>query len=110
MGQEAIDKILEAKKQAASPAPVKEKQEDKFFSVLGGEGLHEDFLEFQLRNGTFVCFNYNDLQWFNWDPKAGIIDLEFGGLLVTIKGRGFFPKLWNGIKTKRVAWVKEADS
>lgn len=110
MGNETIDKILEAKRQAASPQTETEKQEDKFFSVLGGEGVHEDFLELRMRTGNLVCFSYSDLLWFNYDPQAGCIDLEIGGFLINIKGRGLVPKLWQGIKSKRVAWIKEADT
>lgn len=110
MGHDTIDQILQAKREAAAPVPESTPpQEDKFFSVLGGEGLHEDFLELQLRNGTRICFNYSDLLWFNFDPKAGCIDLEFGGFLITVKGRGLVPKLWQGLKGKRVAWIKERD-
>ncbi len=110
MGQEAIDKILEEKKRAAAPPAAEPGQEDKFFSVLGGEGLHEEFLELRMRTGNLVCFSYSDLLWFNYDPQAGCIDLEIGGFLINIKGRGLVPKLWHGIKSKRVAWIKEADT
>lgn len=110
MGNEAIDRILEEKRKATEPAPAQSEQEDKFFSILGGEGLHEEFLEFQLKNGNRTMFSYSDLNWVNYDPKEGCIDLEFGSALVTVKGRGLVPKLWQGIKTKRVAWIKEADT
>lgn len=90
---------------AATPASG---QEDKFFSVLLGEGLQEHFLELQFRDGSKTCFAYMDLGWFNYNPEVGL-DLDFGGFLVTVEGRGFAPKLFQGIKQKRVAWVKEAD-
>lgn len=102
MAREAVDRILGEKRQAAGG--------DKFYSVLLGEGLQEHFLEFQFRIGLRTCFSYTDLLWFNYDPEAGCVDLEFGGYLVTIKGRGLSPSLFNGIKQKRVAWIKEADS
>jgi len=110
MGQEAIDRILEEKRRSAPPEDQETGQADKFFLVLGADGIEEEFLEFQLSNGNLTCFSYGDLNWFNYDPKAGCIDLEFGSALVTIKGRGLVPKLWSGIKRKRVAWIKERDS
>ena len=67
-------------------------------------------LELRMRTGNLVCFSYSDLLWFNYDPQAGCIDLEIGGFLINIKGRGLVPKLWNGIKNKRVAWIREADT
>jgi len=109
MAQDTIDEILKAKRQAEKPAEETAKQEDKFFSVLGGEGLHEDFLELRMREGNWTCFSYSDLMWFNYDPKEGCIDLAFGEFMVQIKGRGLVPRLWQGIKNKRVAWLKESD-
>ena len=104
---DAIDRIREEKRKTAEPVPPQPEQEDKFFSILGGEGLHEEFLEFQLKNGNRTMFSFSD--WVNFDPKEGCIDLEFGCALITVKGRGLVRKLWNGIKSKRVAWIKEAD-
>ena len=104
----AIEDILrkkEAERAAATPAVP---QEDKFFSILLGEGLQEHFFELKFRDGSKTCFAYMDLGWFNYNPEVGL-DLDFGGFLVTIAGRGFDPKLFQGIKQKRVAWVKEAD-
>jgi hypothetical protein len=109
MAQDKIDEILAANRKAAAPEPA-ESGGDKFFSILGGEGLHENFIELQLSNGNRTCFSYDDLNWFNYDPQAGCIDMDFGCALVTIKGRGLASKLWNGIKSKRVAWIKEKDS
>ena len=106
---DAIDRIREEKRKTAEPVPPQPEQEDKFFSILGGEGLHEEFLEFQLKNGNRTMFSYSDLNWVNFDPKEGCFDLEFGCALITVKGRGLVRKLWNGIKSKRVAWIKEAD-
>ena len=39
-----------------------------------------------------------------------MLDLEFGGFLVSVKGRGLGDKLFQQIKAKRVAWIKEAES
>jgi hypothetical protein len=103
-----IDEILSSRK----PAPVAPQedgsQSDKFFSVLIGEGMEENFFEVRFRDGTKTCFPYHSLSWFNISPEEGI-DLDFDGYMICIKGRGLDPKLWNGIKQKRVAWVKEAD-
>ena len=103
-----IDEILKARQAAEKPAELTP-DGDKFFSILIGEGMQENFLELQFRNGLQTCFSYTDLIWFNHDPESGCIDLAFGGFLVTIKGRGLQP-IFTGIKQKRVAWVKEADS
>ncbi len=109
MGKDTIDEILEKRKQAEKPAvPLEENQEDKFFSILVGDGLQENFLELQFRDGLRTCFSYTDLIWFNLSPEDGL-DLDFGGFLISIKGRGLGTKLFHGIKQKRVAWVKESD-
>jgi hypothetical protein len=108
MGQDSIDKVLAAKKEAAQPAAQAEG--DKFYSVLGGEGLHENYLELKMRDGLRICLSYTDLMWFSYDPEGPKIDLEFGGIFVTVKGRGLGDALFNGIKQKRVAWIKEADT
>lgn len=105
MSQAKIDEIIKSR-QAASDQ--QEAASDKFFSILLGEGLFENFLELQFKDGSRTCFSYTDLIWFNHSPEDGI-DLDFGGYLVSIKGRGLEPKLWNGLKSKRVAWVREAD-
>lgn len=103
-----IDEILKARQAAEKPAELTP-DGDKFFSILVGEAMQENFLELQFRNGLQTCFSYTDLLWFNHDPESGCIDLEFGGFLITIKGRGL-RTIFNGVKGKRVAWVKEADS
>lgn len=110
MSQSTIDEILrrkEAERSQSQSSPAEE-AEGKFFSILLGEGLHEHFLELQFQDGTRTCFSYQDLGWFNYFPEDGI-DLDFGGYLISIKGRGLVPRLFNGLKQKRVAWVKEAD-
>ena len=99
-----IDEILNSKKVAAEEDAV---QEDKFFSVLLGEGLQENFLEVRFRDGTKTAFPYRTLSWFNLSPEEGI-DLDFDGYMIAIKGRGLEPKLWNAIKYMRLAWVAEA--
>ena len=106
--QTKIDEIIKQRQAVADPSQG-EPEADKFFSVLLGEGMQENFLELQFRNGLQTCFSYTDLLWFNHDPSAGCIDLEFGGFLITVKGRGLKP-IFNVVKNKRVAWVKEADS
>lgn len=108
MGQDSIDKVLAAKKEAAQPAAQAEG--DNFYSVLRGEGLHENYLELKMRDGLRICLSYTDLMWFSYDPEGPKVDLEFGGIFVTIKGRGLGEALFNGIKQKRVAWIKEADT
>jgi hypothetical protein len=108
MSQETIDQILQRRRQAEKPEAVEEKQQDKFYSILIGEGIQENFLEIQSRDGVHTCFSYGDLMWIVYHPTDGLM-LEFGGYLVAIEGRGLHPKLFTGIKQKRVAWVKEAD-
>ena len=117
MGQETIDDILkrkQAEKSAATatasePAPVPaENTGDKFFGILVGDGDKEDFLEFQTRDGVRTCFPYTAIIWIVYEPE-GALTAEFGGYVVTIMGRGLAPKLLDGIKRKRVAWIKEAD-
>ena len=108
MGQDSIDKVLAARRETAPPAA--EVEADKFYSILQGEGLQEHFLELKIRDGLRICLSYTDLMWFSFDPEGPKIDLEFGGIFVTIKGRGLGEALFNGIKQKRVAWIKEADT
>ncbi len=104
-----IDEILKSRQQQPEQVEAPVEEADKFFSALLGEGLQEHFLELQFRNGLQTCFSYNDLLWFNHDPEAGCIDLEIGGFMISIKGRGL-KRLFASIKSKRVAWVREADS
>lgn len=102
---DAIESILAARRQQEG-----QETSGNFFSVLSAHGLNEEFLELRFRNGAQTCFCYKDLSWFNYSPDDKLIDLEFNGFLVTIKGRGLIPKLFEGIKNKRVAWVREADT
>lgn len=82
----------------------------KFFSTLATDGYQENFLELRFQEGFCTCFSYADLNWFNHDPEEGTLDLEFGGFLISIIGRGLGGKLFHAIKSKRASWVKEADS
>ena len=111
MAHNAIDAILEQRRQAEKP-PAGDTQavEDKFFGILVGEGFQENFLELRFRDGLQLCLSYMDLSWFHFVPDEHCIDLEFGGFLVSIKGRGLVPKMFQELKRKRVAWIKEADS
>ena len=101
-----IDEILKQRRAAEQPEEA-EPEGDKFYSILLLEGVQEHFFEVQFRSGLQTCFSYNDLTWFVHDPDSGCIDLEFGGIQVTVKGRGLMP-IFNGVKAKRLAWVKEA--
>jgi hypothetical protein len=108
MGQDSIDKVLAERKIAAQPAT--EGEADKFYSILVGDGDEEHYLELKMRDGLRICLSYTDLSWFSYDPEGPKIDLEFGGIFATIKGNGLGEALFNGIKQKRVAWIKEADT
>jgi hypothetical protein len=114
MGQNTIDKILESRRQTAAAtgtAPAfAVAEENKFYSILVGEVMQEHFLEFRFKLGLRTCFAYSDLAWFNYDPESGSLDLVFGEFLVTVKGRGLGEKIFDGIRQKRLAWIKEADS
>ena len=106
MSNSNIQQILQTrlKPEAASESA------NRFYEVVNVDGKEEEFLELQFRNGLRTCFPFNQMGWFNYDPKEGCLDLDFNGILVTIKGRGFFPELFHGIKRRRVSWIKEADS
>ena len=111
MGQDSIDKILENRRQqAAQPSAPKEEEGDKFYSILGGDVVDDPFLEFRFRDGFKLCLPYHDLVWFSFDPKTPDIKLDFGGTTISIKGRGLGEELFDGIKQKRVVWIKEADT
>lgn len=105
MAREIVEKILSSR---MGERPEAEADETKFYSILQGDVHQEHFLEIQFRQGLRTCFSYTDLLWFNYDPEGGCIDLEFGGYLVTVKGRGLVPALFTGFKQKRVSWVREA--
>lgn len=107
MSNDVIERILGARQ----PEPEVEAVESgtKFFSALLGGTHEEHFLELQFRDGVRLCFSYNDFMWFNYDPEGGSLDMEFGGFLVTVEGRGLVPGLFSALKQKRVAWIREAD-
>jgi hypothetical protein len=103
MANDKIDQILEARKKPDSP------DGDKFFSIPAIGTTQENFLELRFKTGLRTAFSFNDLAWFNEDPEAGFIDMEFNGYLISVKGRGL-NALFTGIKNKQVAWIREADS
>ena len=107
---EKADKVLSAKREVTQ-TPIEDEGE-KFFSILVGDGEEENYLELKMRDGLRICLSYTDLAWFSYDVEKewAKIDLEFGEIFVTIKGRGLGEALFNGIKKKRVAWVKERDT
>ena len=76
--------------QAGNPLrpPSPQRKATSFIRCWSGEGVTEHFLEVRFRTGMRTCFSYSDLIWFNYDPEGGFMDLEFGGYLVTVKGRG----------------------
>lgn len=82
----------------------------EFFLVLRGEGVSEGFLEFRFRNGAQLCLPYDSILWFNYSPDLARIEMDFGGYVVSINGRGLVPKLYDSIKARRVAWIREADT
>ena len=106
----AIDEIIAKRRQSETPSSKADAQEDKFFSIPISDGAQENFLELQFRDGLRLCLSYSDLTWFHFMPDEGCIDMEFGGFLVSIKGTGLTTRLFDGLKQKRVAWIKEADS
>jgi len=102
----SIDEILASRRKVEEPEAT---EGDKFFLLLSGDKLAADFLEVQFSDGMRTCFSYQDLIFFNYDPAEGCIDLEFGGYMVVIMGRGLAPRLFEGIKAKRIEWIREAD-
>lgn len=105
MGSAKLEEILASRKPASE-----EPDPRQCFSLPAVGSVQENYLELRFRNGLHTCFNFNGLSWFNYDPEPGIIDMEFDGFLVTIKGRGLYPALFNALKNRQVAWVREADS
>jgi hypothetical protein len=110
MEQNSIDKVLEKRRQEAQPPPPKEAESDKFYSILGGDVVDDPFLEFRFRDGFKLCLPYRDVIWISYHPKEPEIKLDFGTVAISIKGRGLGDELFDGIKQKRVVWIKEADS
>ena len=107
-----IDKILESRRQQTTPAaaPAPKENEDMFFSVLGGDVTDDSYLEFRFQDGFKLCLPYRDLVYFSYDPKVPDIKLDFGGTTICITGRGLGDELFEGLKKKRVTWIKEADN
>jgi hypothetical protein len=111
MEQNSIDKVLESRRQqAAQPPAPKEEEGDRFYSILGGDVVDDPFLEFRFRDGFKLCLPYRDVIWISYHPKEPEIKVDFGTVAISIKGRGLGDELFDGIKQKRVVWIKEADS
>ena len=107
---DSIDKILEAGRQKAATTPVPAAAEaDKFFSLLGGDVVDDPFLEFRFHDGFKLCLAYHDVVWMSYDPKRPKIEMDFGSTTIVIEGRGLDGELFDGLKSKRVMWIKEAD-
>ena len=105
-----IDKILEGRRQQAPPsATPKEDDADKFYSVLGGDLVDDPFLELRFRDGFRLFLPYRDVVWFSYSAKEPEIRMDFGSTSIRIKGRGLAGELLDGLRQKRVVWVKEAD-
>lgn len=102
-----IEEIIETRN---ARAPKNASPEEKSYSVISGEGIHENFLELKFRDGLKTCFAYNDLVFMNFDPDESVLDIEFGGFMVSVKGTGLGEKLFHHLKSKRVAWIREASS
>jgi hypothetical protein len=110
MEQNSIDKVLEKRRQEAQPQAANEAEGDKFYSILGGDVVDDPFLEFRFRDGFKLCLPYRDVTWISYHPKEPEIKVDFGTVAISIKGRGLADELFDGIKQKRVVWIKEADS
>ena len=103
---EKIDSILEERRkqldqQRADP--------NVFYQTSRVDGADDTFLELRFRNGIQTAFAYQNLAWFNYDPSASVIDMEFTGFVVSIEGRGL-TDLFQAIKSRRVGWVRESDT
>src|SRR5450432_4186031 len=98
---EAIDKVLESRRQQAAQPP-KESEDDKFYSFLGADVVDDPFLELRFRDGFKLCLPYRDVVWFSYDPKGPEIKLDFGSTTISIKGRGLDGEFFNGLKQKRI--------
>ncbi len=108
MGRNTIDDILGNRPQQTAATP--EAGDDKFFGIKVGEGVDEHFLEIRFKDGARLCVSYSELSWFTYDSKQGLLELDFWSSTIHIKGRGLGGRLFDGIRQKRLAWVKEADS
>lgn len=111
MAQSTVEKILESRRSASGAGTaVSVSDNDKFSLILIGDKMEENFLELKFRTGLRTAFPYSDILFMNYDPDSGSLDVDFGGFLVTVKGRGLGDRVFDGIKQKRVVWLKEADS
>ncbi len=111
MGHSAVDKILESRRsQGVTGAAAPEPEGDKFSLILVGDAMEEHFLELRFRSGLRTAFAYSDIVFVVYDPDSGSLDVDFGGYLVTVTGRGLGDRVFDAIKKKRVVWLKEADS
>ena len=111
MAQSTVEKILESRRaQSESSAAAPAADSDKFSLILIGDKMEENFLELKFRTGLRTAFPYSDILFMNYDPDSSSLDVDFGGFLVTVKGRGLGDRVFDGIKQKRVVWLKEADS
>jgi hypothetical protein len=107
-----IEEILAERRKAAEIEEAAEsqvKEAVKFFETARIEGEAFHYLELRFREGQKSAFKYEDLSWFDWKP-SGILIMNFMGWGVSIKGRGFWPDVFHAIKTRRLSWIKEADS
>lgn len=111
---DSVDKVLENRRlqaQATPPAVPNQEEGDKFYSILGGDVVDDPFLELKFRDGLKLCLPYRDIVWLSYDPeKTPNIKIDFGSTTICIKGRGLDGELFEGLKHKRVVWIKEADS
>lgn len=111
MAQSTVEKILESRRSTSGSSPVAPVANDNKFSlILIGDNMEENFLELKFRSGLRTAFPYADILFMNYDPDSGSLDVDFGGFLVTVKGRGLGDRVFDGIKQKRVVWLKESDA
>ena len=111
MAQSKVEELLASRRSTSGIAPAAPATEaDKFSLILIGEKMEENFLELKFRSGLRTAFPYSDILFMNYDPDSGSLDVDFGGFLVTVKGRGLGERVFDGIKQRRVVWLKEADS
>ena len=110
--QSPVDKIIESRRAANSNVGLASaaQEEDKFSLILAGDRMEENFLELKFRSGLPTAFPYGDILFLNYDPDSGSLDVDFGGYLVTVTGRNLGGRVFDGIKHKKLVWLKEADS
>lgn len=101
-----IGKILASRQPAGAEG---EQKGDKFYGLLLGDGVAPAFLDVRLRSGGRLGIDYTNLDWLYYDPEAGTIELEFGSVALSVRGRGL-AKIYESFLRRRVEWIKEADS